>query len=64
MDSINRQRKQADESFQELQKRNGVLEELSSDLNRKLIENKDKMNSISSELNVVLMSMYLSISTH
>ena len=64
LDSINRQRKQADESFQELQKRNGVLEELSSDLNRKLIENKDKMNSISSELNVVLMSMYLSISTH
>ena len=49
LDSINRQRKQADESFQELQKRNGVLEELSSDLNRKLIENKDKMNSISSE---------------
>lgn len=49
LDLINRQRKQADESFQELQKRNGVLEELSSDLNRKLIENKDKMNSISSE---------------
>jgi len=49
LDSINRQRKQADESFQKLQKRNGVLEELSSDLNRKLIENKDKMNSISSE---------------
>lgn len=49
LDSINKDRKRTDDAFQELQKRNGVLEEMSTDLNKKLIETKDKVNSISSE---------------